>query len=98
MTLEKISVYIHDGGIVSLCDRDLFGKHFEDEKHILHVTERFYSGEYLTKKDLVKVLACAGSLNLVGTLSVQFVLEEGFISEKDIVYIQGVPHVQIYAL
>ena len=97
-SIQSISVKIHDGGILTLCDEDLFGKHFEDEKYSLHVTERFYKGESFTKEELVKALVVASSLNLVGKFSVQFALEEGFISEKDILYIQGVPHVQIYAL
>ena len=94
MILAKIS----DGGILTLCDEDILGKHFEDEHHTLDITRRFYQGEILSKKELLKVLESATCLNLVGKSSVAFVLGEGFISQKDVLFIQGVAHVQIYAV
>ena len=93
-----ISVKIHDGGIVSLCDEELIGKHFEDEKHTLHISEHFFRGEHLTKLETVQALEGATSLNIVGKNSIHFAVEEGFISEKDVLFVEGVPHVQIYAL
>ena len=93
-----ISVKSHEGGVVSLCDSDLLGKHFEDAKHSLSITKSFYKGEYMTKKKVIQVLKDAPSLNLVGKNIVGIALEEGFIKEKDIITIQGVPHVQIYTV
>ena len=98
MSLKNVSVKIHDGGVVSLCDDELMGKHFEDEKHALHISEHFFRGEHLTTLDIVHALEGATSLNIVGKKSIHFAVEEGFISEKDVLFVQGVPHVQIYAL
>lgn len=98
MSLEKISVKIHDGGVVSLCDEGLIGKHFEDENHSLRLSEHFFKGEHFSKKELVEILEGARSLNVVGPHSVHFVVEEGFISAEEVLSIQGVPHVQIYTL
>jgi len=90
-----ISVQFHDG-VVSLCDKELLGKRFEDSKHSLFVTERFYKGKFMNRKGVIKILENADSINLVGTKIVKIALEEGFITQENILMIQGVPHVQIY--
>ncbi|HIH14880.1 MAG: hypothetical protein QT08_C0023G0004 [archaeon GW2011_AR17] len=91
-----ISVQFHEN-VVSLCDSELIGKTFEEGKHFLVVSEIFYRGEEMNKKKVIEVLKNAISINLVGKKTIAIALEEGFIQKKDIIHIQGVPHVQIYA-
>jgi len=91
-----IVVKFHDSGVVSLCDGELIGKQFEEGKLFLDVSARFYKGENKSKKEVVKILADAKSLNLVGKTVIGIALDEGYISKDDIIMIKGVPHAQIY--
>lgn len=92
-----IVVKFHENGVVSICDEDVLGKYFEDDLLSLDVNERFYRGKPCDKKEVLVILADAKSLNLVGKHAVQIALDGGFVFTSDILYIQGVPHVQIYA-
>lgn len=91
-----ILVKFHES-VVSLCDEEILGKHFEDEHHFLTVTERFYGGEKMTKKQVLEVFQTATSMNLVGKKVITLALEEGFLHKDRVIIIQGVPHAQIYA-
>ncbi len=91
-----ISVKFHET-VVSLCDEELIGKSFEDVKHSLVVSERFFRGEEMRKKQVLEVLKHATSMNLVGKKIIAIALEAGYIKKEDILTIQGVPHVQIYS-
>lgn len=91
-----ISVKFHEK-VVSLCDAELIGKHFEEGKFALDVTERFYRGEEMNLSQAFEVLEDATSINLVGKKVIELALGVGLICEDDIITIEGVPHVQIYA-
>ena len=91
-----ILVTYHHDGVVALCDADLLGKEFEEGKMFLQVTKRFYGGNKVSLKEVKEILHDARSLNLVGQKIIGIALKEGFIIEKDVLIIQGVPHVQIY--
>ena len=92
-----IYVKVHEGAI-AVCDAELVGKHFEQGKFVLDVSELFYKGE-LTNSAEVKEILCEGNnLNLVGKKVIALALEENVIREKDILMIDGVPHAQVYFL
>lgn len=91
-----IFVKFHEN-VISFCDEELIGKTFEDVKHSLHVSERFYRGKGMNRKKVIEVLQNATSMNLVGKKVVALALKQGFITKEDVLIIQGVPHVQIYA-
>ena len=91
-----ISVKFHET-VVSLCDEELIGKTFEDAKHCLNISEKYYRGETMNKKQVLEILDNATSINLIGKKVIAIALERRFINQEGVLIIQGVPHVQIYA-
>jgi len=90
-----ISIKFHET-VVACCDVELIGKSFEEDKLALNVSEIFYKGELFDEESAIKVMGEAKNLSLVGENTIGLALREGFINEEDVIYIQGVPHVQIY--
>ena len=76
-----IIVKIHQANkrkIVSLCDANLIGKKFEDGNLQLDVSNFFYNGEKLNKKEILNAVKDADSLNIVGIESIKFSLKNHF--------------------
>ena len=81
--------------IVTICDSDLLGKTFKEEKFQLDIKENFYKGEETSKEKakeiLQKMAKDDASFNIVGSESTKTALEAGIITQKEIRTIQGVP-------
>jgi len=92
-----IYVKVHED-VVAMADADLIGKELEEGEKCLTVSERFYKGEEKSKEQVIGILKEAGNINLIGKEVIGIALEEGFIKEKDVIVIQGVPHAQIYSV
>ncbi len=90
-----ILVKVHES-VVAMCDDDLVGKRFEEGKRVLDVSERFYKGEELDMEEVKRILREGSNLNLVGKEIINVALKEKVINEEDVVYIEGVPHAQVY--
>ncbi len=90
-----ILVKVHEG-TVALCDANLLGKTFEDEKRQLKVSEQFYGGEEKSLEEVRAILSDATNMNLVGEEVIGVALEEKIINQEDVVLIEGVPHAQVY--
>lgn len=90
-----IYVKFHEN-VVAICDKELVGKVFEDEKKCLNVTERFYLGELKNKNEVLDIMRNAENMNLVGKETISLALKEGLINENEVITIAGVPHGQIY--
>ena len=92
-------VKIHGHGkIVTLCDSDLIGKKFEDEKFQLDITPRFYGGKEMKLEMTLNLLEDADTVNIVGKESIKFAIENNIISEDRIIHVKGVPHAQTFKL
>jgi hypothetical protein len=92
-----ILVKVHtkqDSSILSLCDKELIGKKFEDIDLQLDLTSNFYKGEEMTKEEVRKILLNYKIINAVGQRSVNLLLEFDLIDTKKILYIQDIPHAQ----
>ncbi|MHC1585965.1 MAG: DUF424 domain-containing protein [Candidatus Hecatellaceae archaeon] len=83
--------------VVAVCDEELLGKKFVDEKRglKLEVNERFYKGDLLSLEDSLKLIRGASIANLVGSRIVGEALTAGLIHSRAIIKIAGVPHAQI---
>ncbi|MAG37940.1 hypothetical protein CMI45_00945 [Candidatus Pacearchaeota archaeon] len=81
--------------VISLADKELIGKKFEEGKFQLNVRENFYSGEELTKEEAVLILKKQvhedATFNLVGPKSISTALEAGIITEEHIGKIDNIP-------
>ncbi|MBS3091021.1 DUF424 family protein [Candidatus Pacearchaeota archaeon] len=81
--------------VVAICDSELIGKKFEDEKRQLDLRENFYknieiNGVQLRKLIKVEIVEDA-TFNIVGKESVKIALEEGIIAKEGVSEISGIP-------
>ncbi len=78
--------------VVACCDRELLGKNLKEGNYDVTIEESFYKGTLTDEKKLAELLKEANSINLFGKKSVGVALKQGFLSERDIIRIAGVPH------
>ncbi|PIN89177.1 DUF424 domain-containing protein [Candidatus Pacearchaeota archaeon CG10_big_fil_rev_8_21_14_0_10_32_14] len=81
--------------VVSICDNDIIGKTFEEEKLFLDVKESFYKGEDLQEEDIRKRILFHtredATFNIVGKESIAIALDMEIISQEGIKTVQGIP-------
>ncbi len=88
-----VSIKLEDGEkIVTLCDEDLLGKKLNE---YFYINPRFYSGEKVNEEEAKKMLKGATIINAVGKKSVELCIKEGYVDEKDVMLIEGIPHVMM---
>ena len=91
-------VKIHSDGnlkVLAISDEDLIGKTIEDGKIIIGVSERFYKGEKKSDQEVLELMKVADNINMVGITCVKLALDNGIISEENIIMIKKIPHVQV---
>lgn len=81
--------------VVAVCDKELLGKVFEEEKFQLDIKESFYKGKEVDEEELLKLMIKMAqedaTFNIVGKRAVSAALKVGIIVEEGISEIQGVP-------
>jgi uncharacterized protein len=81
--------------IVAICDKELLGKKFENEKFQLEVKENFYKGKEVNEKELVEIMRDwsmeDATFNIVGKKAVSIALKVGLINQEGIKEINGIP-------
>lgn len=81
--------------VVAICDSDLIGKKFEEEKFQLDVKESFFKGEEKNKEEIIEIIKDMtkedATFNIIGEKSIQAAIEAGIITKEGIKKIQGIP-------
>jgi hypothetical protein len=81
--------------IVAICDSELLGKRFEEDKFQLDIKESFYKGEEKTKPEVLEIIKRMSvedaTFNIVGKEATETALEAGIIAKEGIKEIQGIP-------
>ncbi len=81
--------------IVAVCDSELLGKLFEEDKFQLDVKESFFKGEEKTKQEVFDIMQDMAkedaTFNIVGREATELAIEAGIITQEGIKEIQGVP-------
>lgn len=81
--------------IVAVCDSNLIGKKFEEDKFQLDLTGTFFQGKETSKKETIKILKKMAkedaTFNIIGKESTKTAIEAGIISKNGIKIIQGIP-------
>ncbi len=81
--------------VVVICDKELLGKKFEDEKYQLDIKENFYSGKESSEKEVIEIMKDMqkedATFNIVGKKSINAALKAGIILKEGIKEIQSVP-------
>ena len=82
--------------VVAICDIELLGKKFEEDKFQLDIKESFYGGEKKTEQEVIEIInqmsAEDAIFNIVGEKSIQTAIKAGLIDEKSIGKIQNIPY------
>jgi len=84
--------------VVAACDRELIGKTFRSGELRLHVSRHFYGEEIAGEERLIKALSLCTIANLVGQRTVAVAKRAGFIDENGVIYIDGIPHAQLFKM
>ncbi|MBI5228218.1 DUF424 family protein [Candidatus Micrarchaeota archaeon] len=86
------------GKIVAVCDEELIGKVLEDKNHFMDLDKHrnFYIGEKVNAEKVKEALKNFGSVNLVGKNSVKVALDMSLVTKEEVIYINRIPHIQIY--
>jgi hypothetical protein len=81
--------------VVAICDKELLGKIFEEEKFQLDIKESFYNGEEVDEKTAVRIIKDMSredaTFNIVGKKSINTALKTGIIKKEGISTIAGIP-------
>ncbi len=97
----KISYQIYDQQhekLLAACDKDLLGETLREGDLHLEVKESFYGGNEIEEEKMVTQFESSTIANLVGEKTVDLALENDFGYEEDVLWIDGVPHLQIVRL
>jgi hypothetical protein len=94
-----LKVYRIDNEVlVAVCDEGCIGKEYTEGDLSMKVSKAFYGDECADLDEVVSALCEATIANIVGEKSVACAVENGFVDVMSIIYIEGVPHVQMVCM
>lgn len=79
---------------MAAADEELIGREFREGKYKIKVSEGFYKDQLVTEEQFLELFSFCTVANLVGDKAVSAAIKAGFIDDKRILRIQGVPHAQ----
>ena len=82
--------------VLACCDKELLEKTFEDKKACLKISKVFYDGETVGEKQLKKLFASAGNINIVGKNAVAVAKKLGLV--HSVARVAGVPYALVFKL
>ena len=81
--------------VVAICDSNLIGKKFEDERRQLEIKDRFFRGEEKNQEEAIRIIKNQiledATFNIVGKESIDAAIKAGLISEESVGEVQGIP-------
>jgi len=83
------------GEVIGICDTELIGSTYEDEKACITVTAYFFGTRPVSIDEIERVLKEGRNITMVGTKTVTLAIQLGVLCEADVVLIQGVPYATI---
>lgn len=92
---------IHKSGnqmIVAVCDKELIGKKLKKGELVIEITETFYKGEIASEDKIIEAISKATTANIFGSLAVKCAVDAGLIDPGCVIYVDGIPHAQLYRL
>ncbi|MCE4617450.1 MAG: DUF424 family protein [Desulfurococcales archaeon] len=82
--------------MLAVADKELIGKRVRRGDMEIFVDERFYADRVVGESELRSLMKTHEIIVLVGNESLRVAVEEHYTSEETALWIEGVPHVQIY--
>ena len=86
---------MHQGAILTITDKEIIGKKFEEGKKQLDLANKFYSGEEKDTEYIKVRLEDAYVMHLTGKKAVAFGIKMGLVDKKRIITISGIPHAEV---
>ncbi len=80
--------------LLAVCDEEVAGKTFEDEKARMTVSKPFYCGELCNESELTEKMRRATIMNFAGKRCVGVAVKNGFVSKGGIIHIGPLEHAQ----
>ena len=81
--------------VIAICDSELIGKRFEQDKLQLDVKENFFKGEEKSSEQVEEIItqmsAEDATFNIIGKKSINIALKTKLISQEGIKIINGIP-------
>ena len=84
--------------VAAVCDSELIGKRFTQNKLQLDLSSKFYAGEEMKEESFESMVESFDVINMVGERVIAIAIKQGLIKEKDIIRISGIPHAQVLNL
>jgi len=84
--------------VLAVCDKELVGKTLKSDKIEFTVYESFYGGFPIEEEELIELIAENYNVNLIGKKCVSIAQGKGLLNESSIIFIESVPHAQIFKL
>lgn len=86
--------------VVAICDADLIGKTFEEDKKQLDCRENFYKDKKVTYEEAINILKKESeedaTFNIIGQKSIQAAIEAGIITKNDFATVNNIPFTLIF--
>ncbi len=82
----------------AICDEELLGKELNFKSVKVVIGEKFYGGRLIDEEFAKKVLEKSTIGNLFGKRIVDIAQKNGFITDENIIVIDGTPHAQFVKL
>jgi hypothetical protein len=82
--------------VFACCDKELIGKEILHGGITLKIDSSFYGKEKISEKKFLELINEADSANLLGEKAVKLALKNRLVSEKDVIRIKNIPHIQIF--
>lgn len=84
--------------ILTMCDKEVHGRKYEDAKAVLDLGSDFYKGEEMDVTSVEKLMLKAYTIHAVGRNSVAVAIKLGLTDKEGVKAVNGVPHVQVLML
>jgi len=98
MMIVKKNVYDDGRLFLAVCDDDLIGKKFEDEKLQLDLTSSFFKGGEKNADEIIALVKKSYMVNFVGEKSIKLALKEGFVEKDNVITINNIPTAQMLVM
>ncbi len=83
--------------VVAVCDEELIGKKLRvSTRTTVEVAEVFYKGVLIFDSEMIEYIRKGTIVNIVGEKAVSTAIKYGLAKKESIIYIDGVPHLQLF--
>ena len=83
--------------LLAVCDKEILGKTLKKDDIEIKIGD-FYKGEEVSEEELLSNVKQATIVNAIGEKTISFFLKNKIINEESLIYLNGIPHAQIYKM